>query len=446
MMIDRDTPDFMEQVVIGCILIDGGVFGIAKESLEPGDFFNERCRRLYSAMCELSKRGDPIDVATVAMMMVGDPTFTHECCSAYLFDLQSLVPSAMAIQYYVDKVKEHSKQEHAKQVLFELQTALNRPSVENIDTTLLDYSDKLAEITLGGKQPWCDGADAIDKAVKEAVRASQGQITALQTGFTELDEILGGVRGGTLNIIAARPAMGKTAFALNLMMNVLNSQSTVNQCLFHSLEMSEEELGQRLVAQIAKVNAQSFKKGDLNDSEWEQVFEFNEKYNVCMRDRITIDDTPSMEIMTLRERAKNIKKTRGLSFIIVDYLQLVRAENRRLGTREQEVAEVSRGLKALAKELDVPVFALAQLSRALEGRGDKHPTLSDLRESGSIEQDADCVMFIHREEYYNPTAENKNKAEIIVAKHRSGPTGKATLHWDGQYTRFSNLAKEDDFF
>jgi len=446
MMIDRDTPDFMEQVVIGCILIDGGVFGIAKESLEPGDFFNERCRRLYSAMCELSKRGDPIDVATVAMMTVGDPMFTHECCSAYLFDLQSLVPSAMAIQYYVDKVKERAKQVHAKQVLFELQTALNRPSIENIDTTLLDYSDKLAEITIGGKQPWCDGADAIDKAVKEAVRASQGQIKALKTGFSALDEILAGVRGGTLNIIAARPAMGKTAFALNLMMNVLNNQSSVNQCLFFSLEMSEEELGQRLVAQLAKVDAQKVKNGNLDNEELNSMFAVNEEYSKHMRDRITIDDTPSIEIMKLRERAKNIKKTRGLSFIIVDYIQLIRSENRRNGTREQEVAEISRGLKALAKELDVPVFALAQLNRALESRTDKHPTLSDLRESGSIEQDADCVMFIHREEYYNPTADNHNLAEVIVAKHRSGPTGKATLHWDGQYTKFSNLASFDDQF
>ena len=446
MMIDRDTPDFMEQVVIGCILIDGGVFGIAKESLEPCDFFHERCRRLYSAMCELSKRGDPIDVATVAMMMVGDPTFTHECCSAYLFDLQSLVPSAMAIQYYVDKVKEHAKQEHAKQVLFELQTALNKPSIENIDTTLLDYSDKLAEITLGGKQPWCDGADAIDKALQEAIRVSQGEVTTLQTGFTKLDGILGGVRGGTLNIIAARPAMGKTAFALNLMMNCIYCPNKVNQCLFFSLEMSGEELGLRLLAQRAKVNAANFKAGKLSKEEWNRSIEFNNEFKQLMQDRITIDDTPSIEIMTLRERAKNIKKTRGLSFIIVDYITLVRSEGRRNGTREQEVAEISRGLKALAKELDVPVFALAQLNRAVEGRQDKHPTLSDLRESGSIEQDADCVMFIHREEYYNPTADNKNKAEIIVAKHRSGPTDKIELHWDGQYTQFSNLASFDDRF
>ena len=446
MMINQDTPDFMEQVVIGCILIDGGVFGIAKESLEPGDFFNERCRRLYSAMCELSKKGEPIDVATVAMMMVGDPTFTHECCSAYLFDLQSLVPSAMAIHYYVDKVKEHAKQEHAKQVLFDLQTTLNRPSIENIDTTLLDYSDKLADITLGGKQPWCDGADAIDNAVQEAIRVSEGNVKSLNTGFTKLDKILGGVRGGTLNIIAARPAMGKTAFALNLMMNVLYNPSAVNQCLFFSLEMSEEELGQRLVAQMAKVDAQKLKRGGIDNDEWNRIFAFSGEYKKLMRDRMTIDDTASIEILKLMERAKNIKKTRGLSFIIVDYIQLIRSENKRLGTREQEVAEISRGLKALAKELDVPVFALAQLNRALESRNDKHPTLSDLRESGSIEQDADCVMFIHREEYYNPTAENKNKAEVIIAKHRSGPTGTAELHWDGQYTQFSNLATADDFF
>ena len=304
----------------------------------------------------------------------------------------------------------------------------------------------MADITLGGKQPWCDGADAIDNAVQEAIRVSEGNVKSLNTGFTKLDKILGGVRGGTLNIIAARPAMGKTAFALNLMMNVLYNPSAVNQCLFFSLEMSEEELGQRLVAQMAKVDAQKLKRGGIDNDEWNRIFAFSGEYKKLMRDRMTIDDTASIEILKLMERAKNIKKTRGLSFIIVDYIQLIRSENKRLGTREQEVAEISRGLKALAKELDVPVFALAQLNRALESRNDKHPTLSDLRESGSIEQDADCVMFIHREEYYNPTAENKNKAEVIIAKHRSGPTGTAELHWDGQYTQFSNLATADDFF
>ena len=438
------SPFYMEEIVLGAILIDGSVFGIVKESLEPGDFFDEKCRQIYDTMCRLSSEGQPVDIPMIATRLMNAPIFTHDNIVEYLFDLQSELPSPQLIQVYVDKVKDRSKLEHAKEIMFEANQVIDR-TVEDVDTTLLDISDKIAELTMGGKKPWCDGVDAIQTALSEAVLEAEGSRPKLNTGFTSLDQILGGVRGGSLNIIAARPAMGKTAFAINMMMNCIQSSSAINQCLFFSLEMSAAELGTRILSQMARVDSKLLKNGRLQGDDWERLFQFSEQFQSLYRDRITIDDTPALEVGSLVERAKHVQKTKGVSFIIVDYLQLLRNGDKRLGNREQEIASISRNLKALAKTLNVPVFALAQLNRSVEKREDKRPGLADLRESGSIEQDADSVMFLHREEKYNPKPENANLAEVIVAKHRSGPTGTASLHWEGKYTQFSNLETESRF-
>ena len=265
-------------------------------------------------------------------------------------------------------------------------------------------------------------------------------ITGVATGFSELDYMTTGLHGSELILLAARPAMGKSAFALNIAANAA-IKSNIPVAIFN-LEMSKEQLVDRILSSEAMVDSNKIRTGKLEEEDWGKVANV---LGTLSESNIFIDDTPGITVMEIRNRCRKLKIEKDIGLVIIDYLQLVQGSNRKNGTREQEIAEISRSLKIMAKELNVPVIALAQLSRAVEQREDHRPMLSDLRESGSIEQDADIVMFLYRDDYYNKDSEDKNLTEVIIAKHRGGSTGKVKLLWMGNYTRFEDLAKGFDF-
>lgn len=442
MGIVESSPSYMEQTVLGCILIDSCVFGLVHEVLTPEDFWDERCRVLYGAMIYLENRKEPIDIPTIASLVMGHPQFAHENVIAFMIDMQSNVPSAMFVESYANRVKEASKKRRALSIMQLAPRTVNSVTVD-ADTSILDICARLEDLTKEGVKPWSNGQSVMCAAFEEIDNAQKNGNKGIKTGFTELDDMLCGLMGGALYIIAARPAMGKTAFALNIMLNAIRAGKHI---AFFSLEMAKTELGVRLISQGAHVDSQAMKKGSLSNDDWARVCPFISDFNGIYANSMIIDDTPAIDVLKIRERMRNLVKTHGIEMMIVDYIQLIRSSDKRINNREQEIADISRSLKAIAKENNIPVIALAQLNRAVDSRTEKRPVLSDLRESGSIEQDADCVMFIHREEYYKKTEDNKNKAEIIIAKHRSGPTGIATLHWDGRFTQFSNLANQDERF
>lgn len=428
----QNPASVAEQSVIGCILVDENTLSIAREIIKPQDFYCEANRAIFATMCALEDNGKPINLATLASSLSAEQTFVEAGGINYLVSCNQDTPSASQIEYYAAVVRNDSIRRKLS-VFADTVKGMSQHPLDDADTVVSRLSDELQNLSgQSAVTPWVDFSAAIQSACRQLTEDEEGSV--ISTGFVDLDAKMTGFRPGALTIVAARPAMGKTAFGLNIM-----SHAAFNDGLpvaFFSLEMTADELTTRTLSSRAKVNGNALRQKTMNESEWDRILDAARKYAHAS---VFIDETPALDISTLRERARRLHRQHNIRMIIVDYLQLMRSSSKKAQNREQEVADISRGLKAIAKELHVPVIALAQLNRAVDARADKRPVLSDLRESGSIEQDADNILFIHREDYYRPNAEQTNEAEIIIAKQRSGPTGIVKLHWAGEYTLFSNL-------
>lgn len=424
-----------EKSVIGSMLMDRDAIIEVADVLVKEDFYQGTNGILFEAMVELYKEGKPVDLVTLQNKLKEKQVPESVQSLDYFKDLVDTVPTSANAKQYAQIVKE-------KSILRNLIKVTEKISADcylgkNEFASILEGTEKDVFHLLqnaSGREDFVpinevvmDTLDQIEEASK-----NKGKITGIPTGFTDLDYKLTGLHPSQLLIVAARPAMGKTAFVLNIAQHVAFRRN-VPVAVF-SLEMSKEQLVTRLMSMEAMIDSQLIRTGELEDQDWEKLME---SAAVIGHSPLIIDDTPGLTISELRSKCRRYKQSQGIGLVIIDYLQLM-AGSGKSESRQQEISEISRSLKALAREIDAPIIALSQLNRAVDSRTDHKPVLSDLRESGSIEQDADVIMFIYRDDYYNPDTEKKNLAEIIVAKQRSGSTGSIELAWLGQYTKFAN--------
>jgi replicative DNA helicase len=440
-----------ERSILGAVLLDNHAFNEAAERLTQQDFALDQHRRIFMRMAELMDAGRAVDIVTLAEELAKRKEVESVGGVAYLASLTENLPRRISIEEYVRIVKDKSL---LRQLISVCSTAITRAADQSdealevlnaAESALLEVSEHgIQRGFVGIPEIVRDSFGSIDKLIQEGHR----EVTGLETHFTEFDRMTSGLQKSELTIIAARPSMGKTAWAINIAQNAAVRGGNV--VAVFSLEMSKESLLRRMLASEALVDSQKIQKGFLGREDQEKLTSALER---LVEARIFIDDTPAISLTEMRAKARRLRQMSGrLDLVVIDYLQLMSGSSmgpgaKRFENRTQEVSHISRGLKALAKELNVPVIALSQLSRASEQRGgDKKPMLSDLRESGSIEQDADVVAFIHRESYYNkdengqPDPDTEGKAEIIIAKQRNGPTGSVHLAYLSKCTRFENLA------
>ena len=430
-----------ERAVIGSMIMDSDAILICSEMLVSDDFYQGQYGVIFDALVEMYKSGIGTDLVTIQEKLREKEVPPELSSVEFIGSLIGSVPTSA-------NVKNYAKIVHDKSMLRKLIRVTERIAGEcytdktPLDEILDDTEKSIFDVmqNRGGSEfePIRDVVlrtlDSIEKAAKQ-----QGHITGLETGFRDLDYKTAGLQKSDLILIAARPAMGKTAFVLNIAEYVaLHSKSTI---AMFSLEMSKEQLVKRMLSMNSHVDSQKIRTGNLEDEDWDKLVGSVRKIG---NSNLVIDDTSGITAAELRSKCRKLKIEKGLDLVIIDYLQLMSGSGkRRSENRQQEISEISRSLKVMARELNVPVIALSQLSRAVEQRPDKKPLLSDLRESGAIEQDADMVMFLYRDEYYNPeTTEEKGVAEVIIAKQRSGPTGSVKLAWLAQYTKFGNLEPE----
>lgn len=440
-----------EMSVLGGILLENEALNKALELLRAEDFYRSSHRKIFSALVDLSERDEPADLVTLTAALQNRGELEEVGGTSYLSVLVDYVPTAANIVYYCRLVKEKALCRRLINISTEIATrGYDGGEVEQI----LDWAEKsIFDITgMKAKRSYFSAKEIVKDTISkiELLYSRKELITGVPTGFTDLDEKTAGLQGGDLIIIAGRPSMGKTAFVLNLIEHASIHAAEPTPSLIFSLEMSKEQLVQRLLCSLARVDASRLRTGHLVESDWRQLFEGADRIS---NSQIYIDDTPSITVLELRAKARRLKSERNLGLIVVDYLQLMQGKGGNGENRQQEISEISRSLKALAKELDVPVIALSQLNRSLENRTDKRPLMADLRESGAIEQDADVIMFIYREAVYCEACKNRDKscekghekdAEIIIGKQRNGPIGTVNLTFLGEYTRFTNQAKRSD--
>ena len=439
-LMKRVMPNSLEaeQSVIGSMIMDREAIIAASEILLKEDFYHQQYGVLFEAMVELFNEGQPADLVTLQNRLKEKDVPPEVSSLEYVRDLVAAVPTSANVKYYAQIVKEKAVLRKLIKVTenIENECYLGKESLEVI---LEDTEKKVFELlqNRGGgdyvpiKQVVINTLEKIELASK-----TKGNVTGIATGFVDLDYKMAGLQPSDLILVAARPSMGKTAFVLNIAQYVA-FHSNLTAAIF-SLEMSKEQLVNRMFSLESRVDAQVLRSGNLADSDWEKLIE---AAGVIGASNLIIDDTPGISISELRSKCRKYKREHDLKLVIIDYLQLMSGSGRSTDSRQQEISDISRSLKALARELNVPVIALSQLSRAVEQRPDHRPMLSDLRESGAIEQDADVVMFIYRDDYYNKDSENKNIAEIILAKQRNGPIGTVNLVWLPQYTKFANLER-----
>lgn len=428
-----------EKSVIGSMIMDMDAITVASEMLTPDDFYYSQYGKMFEAMVELVAQGKPVDVVTLQdkLREKGVPEAVGGI--DVIKDLLMAVPTSANVRQYAAIVRDKAVLRRVINVSDEIskECFLAKESVEDI---LAQTEQKIFKLVQrGGSSEFVPiKAVALDalKGISKAYQ-NKGSITGIPTGFTDLDYQLSGLQPSDLILIAARPSMGKTAFVLNIAQHVAVAQH-VTTAVF-SLEMSKVQLMNRLLSLQSGVEASKIRSGDISDSEWVKLVEAAE---IMGRSNLIIDDTPSISIGELRSKCRKFKMEQNLGLIIIDYLQLM-SGNSKAESNQLMISEISRSLKALARELNVPVIALSQLSRAVEKRDDKRPIMSDLRDSGAIEQDADVVMFIFREDYYNRDLEPEKRdiSEIIVAKQRNGPVGTVRLAWIPKYTKFGNLER-----
>ena len=424
-----------EQAVLGAMLLSHDAVIVAMEKLQHRDFYRDVHRIIFEAMEHLHRENKEIDVITLPEELKRMKKLDDVGGIQYVLDLPNLVGSAANIGYYANIVAEKALSRNLISTCTELTTEAYDGEKE--PEALLDDAERRI-LQLSDTKNRGDFASVgtvveatLDKITK--LYENKAGLTGLPTGFRDLDRMTSGLQPSDLILVAARPSMGKTAFTLNIAQNVgVRQHKTV---AFFSLEMSQEQLVQRLLCQIAHIDSQKLRTGQLNsDEEWTRLTDACDK---LYESPIYIDDTPGISVAEMRSKARRLKSEHGLDLIIVDYLQLMQGRNAE--SRQQEISEISRSLKALARELKVPLIALSQLSRSVESRQDKRPMLSDLRESGALEQDADIVSFLYREDYYDKETENQHITEVILAKHRNGPVGAVKLYFKNEFKLFLNL-------
>ncbi|MBQ2283095.1 MAG: replicative DNA helicase [Agathobacter sp.] len=436
-LIKRIMPNSLEaeQSVIGSMIMDKEAIVTAMEILIKEDFYHQQYGVLFDAMIELYSAGQPVDLVTLQNKLKEKDVPKEISSLEFVRDLVTAVPTSANIKYYANIVKENSMKRKLIRVMEDIENECyaGKESLDSVmDKTEHDVFALLSSRTGGEYVPIrtvvMNALEKIEKASKQS-----GTVTGIPTGFIDLDYRTAGLQPSDLILVAARPSMGKTAFVLNLAQHVAFHE---NLCTaIFSLEMSKEQLVNRLFSLESRVDAQALRTGNLSDADWEKLIE---GAGIIGNSELIIDDTPGISISEMRSKCRKYKLEHDLKLIIIDYLQLMTGSGRS-ESRQQEISEISRSLKALARELNVPVIALSQLSRAVEQRPDHRPMMSDLRESGAIEQDADVVMFIYRDDYYNKDTELKGISEIIIAKQRNGPIGTVNLAWLPEYTKFANL-------
>ncbi len=427
-----------EQSVIGSMIMDREAIVVASEIITGEDFYNKQYGILFETMIELNDEGKPVDLITLQDRLKEKDVPPEVSSLEFVRDLITAVPTSANIKHYANIVAEKATSRKLIRLNEEIANTcyLGKESLEIIlEETEKKVFSLVQKRNTGDYVPIRQVVmNALDK-IEQSGR-NKGAVTGIATGFIDLDYKTAGMQPSDLVLIAARPSMGKTAFVLNIAENVaLKQNKTV---AIFSLEMSKEQLVNRLLSMNSQVDSQHIRTGSLSDQEWDKLIE---SANVVGKSNLIIDDTPSISIAELRSKCRKYKLEHNLSMIIIDYLQLMSGSGRS-ESRQNEISEISRSLKAVARELGVPVLALSQLSRAVEQRPDHRPMLSDLRESGAIEQDADVVMFIYRDDYYNPDTEEKGVSEIIIAKQRNGPIGTVKLAWLPSLTKFANLEKQ----
>lgn len=427
-----------EQSTIGSMLLDREAVVVASELLTGEDFYSKQYGIVFDAMVELHLEGKPVDLVLLQAKLREKDVPPEVSSLEFMKDLLAVVPTSANIKQYAGIVAEKSTLRRLIRLNEEI---ANNCYVgrENLETILNDTEKRIFEICQHrNTTDFVPIREVVANAMNKIELASktQGSVTGIPTGFIDLDYKTAGMQPSDLVLIAARPSMGKTAFVLNIAQHVAFKQH--KSVAIFSLEMSKEQLVNRMFSLESKVSGQSIRTGQLTDSDWEKLAE---TAGIIGQSKLMIDDTPGISIAELRSKCRKYKLEQGLDMIIIDYLQLM-SGNGKSESRQNEISEISRSLKAIARELSVPVLALSQLSRAVEQRPDHRPMLSDLRESGAIEQDADVVMFIYRDDYYNKETDKPGVAEIIIAKQRNGPIGTVDLAWLSDYTKFANLQKE----
>jgi len=425
-----------EMALLGCMFFGVDVIGEINERLKPEDFYRPDNRIIFEAMIDIFARNIPVDLVTLGARL-DERGFTESAGGRdYLLMIASSVSTSANWEYYARIIEKKSIQRKLIQAGQKI-TVDGYDSSKEIDAILEDAEKSIFNIVQGKsggdfalmKDLLVDAIGDIEKVYK-----NKGQTSGISTGFVDLDLKTAGLHPSDLVLIAARPAMGKSALAHNICQNVAIAQK-IPTAIF-SLEMSKIQIVNRLLCSQAKLDFQKIRTGNLDSNDWSKIIG---SIGPLSEAPLYIDDTPGVTPTEIRAKCRRLKMEKGLGLIVIDYLQLM-SGGRRSENRQQEISEISRSLKAIAREMDAPVIALSQLSRAVESRSDRRPMLSDLRESGAIEQDADVVMFIYRDEYYNPGEDNAGKAEVIIAKQRSGPTGTVEMTFVGQYTRFENKA------
>ena len=427
-----------EQSVIGSMIMDREAIVVASEIVLGEDFYNKQYGVLFDTMVELNDEGKPVDLVTLQDRLKEKDVPPEVSSLEFIRDLITAVPTSANVKYYANIVAEKATLRKLIRLNEEIANTcyVGKDSLEDI---LADTEKRVFDLVqrrntgefVPIRQIVMNAIDHIEKASH-----NKGNVTGVATGFLDLDYRTAGMQPSDLILVAARPSMGKTAFVLNVAQYVAFKQDKT--VAIFSLEMSKEQLVNRLFSMESKVDSQHLRTGNLSDAEWEKLIE---SAGVIGKSHLIIDDTPGISISEMRSKCRKYKLEHNLEMIIIDYLQLMSGSGRSTDSRQQEISDISRSLKALARELHVPVIALSQLSRAVEQRPDHRPMLSDLRESGAIEQDADVVMFIYRDDYYNKDTEKKGIAEIIIAKQRNGPIGTVELVWLPDFTKFANLQK-----
>lgn len=443
LLADRLPPQNIEaeQAVLGAIFLEPSSLTLASEILIPEDFYRAVHQKIFNVMLKLNDQGKAVDLITVTEELAAAKILEDTGGVSYLSELAGSVPTAANIEYYAKIVEEksllrrlirtatgiaqdgYSREDEVEVLLGEAEKSIlevaqrkNAGAFHNIKDVLVRTYDNI-----------------------ETMHNRVGDITGIATGFAELDKMTAGFQRNDLIIVGARPSVGKTAFALNIAQNVA-TKTGENVAIF-SLEMGAEQLVMRMLCAEGNIDAQRLRTGSLTDEDWGKL---TMAMGSLSNAGIFIDDTPGVKITDIRSKCRRLKQEHGLGMILIDYLQLILGSGRSGENRQQEVSEISRSLKALARELQVPVIALSQLSRGVEQRQDKRPMMSDIRESGSIEQDADIVAFLYRDDYYDKESENKNIIEIIIAKQRNGPTGTVSLAFVKEYNKFVNLERRFD--
>jgi replicative DNA helicase len=440
---DRTPPHNIdaEQAVIGAIFLEPQALSSASEILLPEDFYRAAHQKIFDVILYLSEKGEPIDLVTVTSELQDRKLLEEVGGVSYLSDLANSVPTAANIEYYCKIVEEKSILRRLIRTATDI-TKQGFTGEEAVDDVLNEAEKNILEVS---RRKRTGAFKAIKDVLVEAydnielLNNRDGDITGIPTGFANLDQMTAGFQRNDLIIVAARPSVGKTAFALNIAQNVA-TKADENVAIF-SLEMGAEQLVMRMLCAEGNIDAQRLRTGRLEPQDWQKL---TMAMGSLSNAGIYIDDTPGIRVSELRAKCRRLKQEHGLGMILIDYLQLIVGSSRSGENRQQEVSEISRSLKALARELEVPVIALSQLSRGVESRQDKRPMMSDIRESGSIEQDADIVAFLYRDDYYDKESENKNIIEIIIAKQRNGPVGTCELAFVKEYNKFVNLEMRRD--